>query len=57
MDTLTWNDLLDIELRNRGNADVERILAHLRATEPPDCDACEEYARGFADAKECCCHG
>ena len=24
---LTWNERLDIELRNRGNEDVERLLA------------------------------
>lgn len=27
---LTWSELLDIELRNRGNEDVERLIAYAR---------------------------
>ena len=38
---LTWNDVLDIELRNKGNPDVEVLIEALRAdghpaTLPPD---------------------
>lgn len=32
---LTWNDLLDIKLRNKDNPDVDRLLEELRALNHP----------------------